>query len=74
MIAEQRDGPLQEMSDERLDSAIESIEERSRSLGFAIRMIPSDADENRLEDARTAVERMDEKLHRLRAERDRRTD
>jgi len=72
MVAEKRDGPLKEMSEERLSEAIKSVEDRSRSLGFALRMIPADADENRLAEARTAVERMDETLDRLRREEERR--
>jgi hypothetical protein len=62
------------LSDESLEIAIETLKDASRTLGFGVRMIPGDADDERVREAHEAVRQMDEQLRRLRAEARRRGD
>ena len=74
MISKGRENELHRLSDASLETAIEALTAASRRLGFAVRMIPADADEKRVRDAHEAVRKMDEQLERLRAEARRRED
>ena len=74
MISKNRANQFHRLSDASLETAIETLHDASRRLGFAARMIPADADEKQVEESHEAVRKMDEQLQQLRAEARRRTD
>jgi len=74
MISKGRTNELHRLSDASLETAIKTLQDASRRLGFAVRMIPADADEKRVQEAHDAVRKMDDQLEQLRAEARRRED